>query len=241
MKCRDVEGRLSAYLDGELDDAAASALRGHLRLCEACRRAADDHAAVIDAVSNLTPAEPPAAMWDGVLARLGEAEVADARRPGYWLWWRQLRPHMLSGLALAGAAATFSLWMWKRTGDAEPVARPEAVAAAPRAAAEPAPVPSRADDGRDVAVALDDDARALDDTYRAAAADLAALAAEERASWAPTAAAAFDAELAVRRAAVDAAAAGEPRERAWQSLIAFLQRAATGELVAFEPAAGEAR
>jgi anti-sigma factor RsiW len=232
VNCRDVERRLSAYLDGELDESAASALRGHLRLCEACRRTAEAHAAVIDAVANLQPAEPPTAMWDGVLARLGEAEVADAQRPSYWLWWRRVRPHLLPATALIGAAATFSLWMYKRgeqpLADAIASARPAAPAVV--AALEPAERPAAAGEAADVTDALADDTRVLDDGYRAAAEELAALAAEERPAWTAPQAVGFDARLTALRAAVDAAAVGsESRERAWQDLIGFLQRVATGD------------
>lgn len=71
MNCRSVSDRLTAYLDGELDHAAASAVRGHLRLCESCRLAAEDHAKIRDTLGDLERPEPPTALWDGVLERLG--------------------------------------------------------------------------------------------------------------------------------------------------------------------------
>jgi len=235
MNCRDVERRLSAYLDGELDGAAASALRGHLRICADCRRAADEQAALVDQLARLDPPEPPAPLWNGILERLGEAEVADAHRSRWWLAWHQLRRHALPSLAVAAAAVTLSIWVWKRGEGAEPT---PAIAIAPAPAPTPSappfepPPPATVPVDRDVLAELADDNRALDDAYRAAADDLLASATEERAAWRPALARAFDIRVAALRAAVDQAAPGERRERAWQGLIAYLQRAATGELVA---------
>ena len=35
MKCESVRVKLTAYLDGELEDERGSAVRGHLRGCDA--------------------------------------------------------------------------------------------------------------------------------------------------------------------------------------------------------------
>lgn len=36
MRCGDIQSLASEYLDGHLDEARGSALRGHLRECEVC-------------------------------------------------------------------------------------------------------------------------------------------------------------------------------------------------------------
>ena len=38
MECREVEGLLGAYLDGELDPAVSTSVRDHADTCDACRR-----------------------------------------------------------------------------------------------------------------------------------------------------------------------------------------------------------
>jgi hypothetical protein len=233
MNCREVEPRLSAYLDGELDDRAASALRGHLRLCPACRQLADNHAATVEVVASLASAapEPPPALWDGVLARLGEAEVADARRSTWWLRWQWLRPQLMPATAALAVAATVGLWTFKRgETPVDPV-----LAAIPDAAALAAAAPLRDipyDDRRDAVIALGDDALVLDEAYRTAADELLALIALDRAAWSPDQAARVDARVAELRAAVAAAEPGEPRERAWQALVGYLQRVVTSDRVA---------
>jgi hypothetical protein len=233
MNCRDARPRLSAYLDGELDDRAASALRGHLRLCPACRRLADDHAATVEAIASLaaTTPEPPAELWDGVLARLGEAEVADAQRSTWWLRWHRLRPQLFPATAALAVAATVGLWAWRR--DLAPVE--PALARIPDAAALAAAAPVREvpyDDQRDAVIALGDDAAVLDEAYRTAADELLALVALEQPRWSPADVARVDARVAELRAAVDAAEPGELRERAWQALVAYLQRVVTSDRVA---------
>ena len=53
MTCDDVRPQLTPYLDGELEDDRGSAVRGHLRGCEACRTAADEEAALRDGLRAL--------------------------------------------------------------------------------------------------------------------------------------------------------------------------------------------
>ena len=37
MNCSDIRSEISAYLDGELEDAAATEIAAHLASCESCR------------------------------------------------------------------------------------------------------------------------------------------------------------------------------------------------------------
>jgi hypothetical protein len=270
MTCRDVEARITAYLEGDLDATTSSALRGHLRGCAACRALAEDHARIAGALADLPPAEPPAALWDGVLARVAEAEAADARRSRLAILgaraWARLRPQLVPALAVGAAAAIVLVWTITRSPDGSrtitrspdgsTITRSPDGSTITRSPDEPhreeaAPAPSPP--GPDIEAELAREIERIDTLYAATVAELIAIADEERASWPPPRQRAYDAELARLRSAVAAtplvavpppeiedpyeaaeaaAAAREVRERAWQRLIAFLQRAATGELVA---------
>lgn len=230
--CRTVSDRLTAYLDGELDPAAASAVRGHLRLCERCRVAAEDHAKIRDALGDLERPEPPAALWDGVLDRLGQAEIADARKPRWSRWLDRVRPHLVpAGLATA-ACATAVLVMHLRTGDDDATRTPVAVGSSHQPdVAPPPPAPAPAPPmpppvTRDATDALADEAARIDGRFRDTAAELLPLARAELHGAARTR---FDREVAALEARVVRAAAGAARDRAWHALIRYLERAALGE------------
>ncbi len=104
MRCDDVITRLTAYVDGELDDATGSALRGHLRTCATCHAAALDEVAVRDAMTRLPTPDVPPELWQSIQAQLAEHEVADSKRSRLWLWWQAARTKLVPGLLVAGAA-----------------------------------------------------------------------------------------------------------------------------------------
>ena len=235
MTCDQVRAEITAYLGGELDETTASSLRGHLRLCDACRALADDHARIADALHALPAPEPrpeiERAMWQGVKARLAAAEIEDARRGRVAIWWRRLRPQLVPALGLAAAAAIAVVWIEHKRGhdDEGSIAMtpPPPAAPAKKIAPPPAPAPT----GDVLEELASDDAKA-DASYRAAADELLATIADVRGEWSPSQAKAFDARVAALKTAVDHAPLGEPRERAWQALIDYVQRAAVGVRVA---------
>jgi len=257
MTCRDVEARLSAYLDGELDATASSALRGHLRTCAACNAVAEDHAKIAGALAGLheQPIEPPAALWDGVLARLGEAEKADAQRSRWSLaarsLWQRLRWQLLPVTAVAAAAVVAVVW-WSQhdrapstVADAPILRAPIAPELAPPEALPPEPTPDVVPEPKvDVETSLAAEALRIDALYTEVVAELTAEALVERATWPASQQRAFDAQITRLRAAVsarplvtapldpDGDGGTEARERAWQKLAAYLQRAVLGELIA---------
>jgi hypothetical protein len=255
MKCRDVEAKVTAYLDGELDATTSSALRGHARGCEQCRAMVEDHARIAGALAALPPAEPGPAMWDGVMSKMAQAEQTDAKRSGFGLRlvaaFERVRAQLVPITAIAAAAVVAGVWVARQrastpvapTGTAIAMPAPVEVKQAPVA-----PVPAKPTE--DIEAALAREAARIDDVYASTVADLLEDATDERGEWTPSRQRAFDAELARLQAGVvahpteivatgdafDAAeartAAREARERAWQRLVKFLQRAAVGDMVA---------
>lgn len=239
MNCTSVTKQLTAYLDGELDAAMASAVRGHLRLCETCRGAAEDHAVIRDTLAGLERPEAPSPLWNGVLAKLGDAEIADARRSRWSLWLDRVRPHFVPAGLAAAACALAVLVMQLRDDDSTPskasvvgvhdgsavmgnpaVPQNDGVAPAPETGA------ARERPTVDASVELATEATRIDDRFRRAATELLPLA---RAEQRGAALRRFDRDVATLEAAVVRADAGKARERAWHSLITFLERAALGE------------
>ncbi|WP_428262932.1 anti-sigma factor family protein [Haliangium sp.] len=194
MRCPDVHELASAYIDGELDDARSSALRGHLRECDECRCAVLELAAVRDAAMELESLDPPPGLWDAVSREVAAAEIADAHRSRLWLYWQRLRPRLLPGAVVLAAAATALIWLWRHPA---PSMAPPAPAASERTATaaptHPTPPLGQRDEGFD-------DRRgrefaAADRRYADTLTELRALVDEERATWSPGAAAQLERRL----------------------------------------------
>jgi anti-sigma factor RsiW len=249
VSCASCQARLTAYLDGELDDRDASALRGHLRTCAACSEAAAAEAQVIDGLRQLPSMDPPPAMWQAIRSQLAHEEIADAEAPlrvRLWrAWSRKLAPWLrpaLGGVAVATAAVTVLWWMRapaprddgaaataSRSGTAEGGAATEAQPADPAVAGASQMVAAAgpAVEVIDVAVALADEAAAIDRSYRDAVSELVELIGESRASWTAGYARRYDDQVRQLRARVDSEAPGKDRERAWQELMRYLQTSLT--------------
>ena len=77
MTCERVRGRLSEWLDGDLEPGAARSVSSHLQSCEECARTADE----LRAVSSLLAALPRLEARESVAARVNELGLsADTRR-----------------------------------------------------------------------------------------------------------------------------------------------------------------
>lgn len=236
MSCERVREQLTAYLDGDLDADRGSAVRGHLRGCEACRKVAHDEAALRDGLRALPPVDPPASLWAGVQQRLAAAEVADAERPAWrralsrWLMPQQL---WLPGLAIATIVALL-IWKTHRSDDVAapraPIADQHVVIAPSVAIAPPAP-PVPADHG-DVTEDLAAAPARQTASYADSAAELMKAASEARASWPADRQTAFDTRVAALNADIAHADEGRPRQRAYRALIRYLQGAAIRDEVA---------
>ncbi|MCU0610226.1 MAG: zf-HC2 domain-containing protein [Candidatus Eisenbacteria bacterium] len=59
MHCRNVQARLSEYLDSFLSPRHRQELEDHLRQCDACRQASREMRRLRDILGGLTPVDPP--------------------------------------------------------------------------------------------------------------------------------------------------------------------------------------
>ncbi|MDB4958750.1 MAG: superfamily protein [Myxococcales bacterium] len=243
MKCETTREQLTAYLDGELEGDRGSALRGHLRTCEACRKIAGEEAALRDGLRMLPPVDPPASLWAGVQARLATAEMADADKPAWrrtlGRWGHQIIRPRYGALALGvAAAATILIWRSNQHAlDPAPVAvDPGAVIAPVPRVVTPAPAPASSD--VDVTADLANEAAATSQDYAAAAAELMRAAHDARGQWSDDARQTFDARVVELRHKIETADEGQKRHKAYRALIRYLQRAAVRDEVAMTDVQG---
>lgn len=236
MSCESTQRQLTAYLDGDLDAADGSAVRGHLRECAACRQVASDEGRLRDQLRLLPPVDPPASLWAGVQAQLAAAEVADAKRPAWRravARWMPTLPTFAIGSALAAAAVVLLWWRTHRSPADEPVVEsPIAVVPAPAPLPERSPPPAPASLAGDVTEDLAGEQARVTAGYADAAEELVALATEARAQWSAEEKTAFDATVAELRGQIDRAPAGRAQQRAWRGLIKYLQGAVVRDDVA---------
>lgn len=245
MTCDDVRPQLTAYLDGELEDDRGSAVRGHLRGCEACRIAADDEAALRDGLRALPSPDVPATLWARVQAELAQAEIADAEKPR---WRRALArwspSHWVTprfALASGAVAVIVCVWAWRYTHHHDldaPQANLMDTVANGVVVTPPPSAPPEADHHDDVAAAVAAIPQDTSDEYAKASAELVALAQTERAKWSADQQKQFDAKLAELQHDITTADEGRARHRAYRMLIRYLERATTRDEVAFADTRG---
>ncbi len=108
MNCKQVESKLSAYLDQELSRSELAIVRSHLHDCPECAVAL----AQLSHLKDLLAVQPDPVAPDGLEERLMQAVFAKSHRPA---------PRRLA-LAWAGSAAfacAFAgAWMWLQAADA---------------------------------------------------------------------------------------------------------------------------
>jgi anti-sigma factor RsiW len=246
MKCESVREKLTAYLDGELEGERGSAVRGHLRGCEACRQVASDEAALRDGLRALPSIDPPASLWAGVQQRLAAAEVADSQRPT----WRRALGWLSShapqiGLASAALAAAIVLIVVRMQRDDDTGGKPTAPVATSQQPTEPkqVPVPSvqpsqSAHDDGDVTAALAAEPAQITASYAQTAHELLDAAKDARAQWSEDRKRDFDSQLAALQKKVASATDERPRREAYRKLIRYLQRAVIDDDVALASVGG---
>ncbi len=78
IRCRDVAGMLSAYLEHELPDDQAAAVRVHLDRCPVCRADAQRMSRALGALHSLRPSDMPDSVRAGLYARIAALERPQA-------------------------------------------------------------------------------------------------------------------------------------------------------------------
>lgn len=226
MSCESTQRQLTAYLDGDLDAADGSAVRGHLRECAACRQVASDEGRLRDHLRMLPPVDPPASLWAGVQAQLAAAEVADAKRPAWRraiARWMPAMPTFAIGGALAAAAVALVWWRTHRAPDEHPIAQAADPIVLPAPAPERVPPPPPPAPAGDITADLAGEQARVTTGYQDAAEELIALANEARGGWTAEQRTAFDAKVGELRGQIERSPEGRPQQRAWRGLIKYLQ------------------
>jgi hypothetical protein len=242
MKCESVREKLTAYLDGDLEDERGSAVRGHLRGCEACQSIAHDEAALRDGLRSLPPLDPPASLWAGVQRRLAAEEVRDAERPAWrraFAWLSPRAPQLgLAGAALAAAVILLVVRMQRDdVAKLPPGPTQEAVVVPPPEAPKPGTCNLTPADG-DVTASIEADGPRITECYAQTARELLAAANEARTDWSDDRKQDFDAHLAPLQKRVVLATDERPRRDAYRKLIRYLQRAVIRDDVALATIGG---
>jgi predicted anti-sigma-YlaC factor YlaD len=243
VKCEHARAELTAYLDGELDADRGSAVRGHLRTCDACRQVATDEAAVRDELRSLPTLDPPSTMWSGIQARLAKAEVADAEKPRWRLVLaRWLRPVATPRFALAGVAlaAAVTVLAWRASHRGHGVESPIADVHTVPGSGTPVPVPAPAAPppaAEDVTADLAGDVARVSTDYAHTAESLLVDAKAARESWTQERKHAFDLHVTELQQAIDHAQ-GRVQHKRYRELIRYLQRAAVYDDVALADVGG---
>jgi len=236
VTCDDVRPQLTAYLDGELEGDRGSAVRGHLRGCAACRTASNDEAALRDGLRALPTLDAPSGMWAKIQTQLADAEIADSEKPRWrrvlarWSPQHWVTPRL--ALASGALAVIFCVSAWRYTHRDHEL--PQTALVLPQLPTLPAPATNNGDVATEIAALP----KTTSDSYAAAADELVKLATESRASWSDSQQKQFDAKVAELQHDIATADEGRPRQRAYRTLIRYLQRAATRDEVAFADTRG---
>jgi hypothetical protein len=233
--CDKIRPRLTAYLDGELADDRGSVVRGHLRGCEDCRKAAADEAVLRDGLRALPPVDPPASLWAGVQAKLAAAEIADAEKPAWRRFLTRLAPRApqlgFAGLAV-GAAVMFFVLRSHRDAEPKQVAEPTnikpVVIKPDHQETSPAPAPiacgTSSQAAADVTEQIAAEPAQLTACYAQTAHELRELLPEARAKWTDDHKHEVDAKLAAFEQEVTAAKDERARQKSYRAQIRYLQR-----------------
>ena len=239
--CDEVRPKLTAYLDGELEGDGGSAIRGHLRGCEACRDVARDEGALRDGLRALPTLDPPPSLWAGVQRQLAEAEVADANKPSWrraLARWAPLAPRFgLAACAVAIAVGVLA-WRYHQHADAPAIAHGDREVPAPSVPPPVAPPQAPATADQDVTADLAAEPARVTASYAETADRLVKVAVEQRFHWSDDRKSVFDTKLNDLRHDIDVAAEGRPRQKAYRALILYLQRVTNRDEVAFADVGG---
>jgi hypothetical protein len=109
--------RLSAYLDGELDDVSRARLEAHLGGCAVCARVLTDLRAIVVAAPHYAGRQPSRDLWNEIESRLDEAEVVPialgggpaVQPPSRRFGWRELIAASIVMAAVGGGVVWLAL------------------------------------------------------------------------------------------------------------------------------------
>ena len=112
MNHDEYKEKLSAFLDGELNDAERADVLAHLGTCGACQAYLAELNAMRDAFDDMEAVDAPDGFAGGVLARLHEEEQSAwaAKAPKRHIAWRRW-----AGLAACAAVVLLAGSMWRFT------------------------------------------------------------------------------------------------------------------------------
>jgi len=74
MRCRRVQRRLSAFLDGELSEKMAAQIAEHLSGCPHCQQEAESLSSVWEQLEEMHEIDPAPFFWTRLNARIAQAE-----------------------------------------------------------------------------------------------------------------------------------------------------------------------
>ena len=115
MECREVQGKLSAYIEGIVPPAEKALIDDHLEVCPGCKESLTDLKKTIEYVREIPEAEPPAWLTQKVMAQVRvEAEATMEARKG--IWEKLFHPlHVKLPLEAAGviAIAVVTIYVFK--------------------------------------------------------------------------------------------------------------------------------
>lgn len=103
MQCEKVQRQISAYMDGELDQATVRSVERHISQCGECRKVAADFQAVDALVRRLPDFDMSDDFVGKLLERVDEAHAGDANKPLDRSFFRRFLFFMLSFMDLLEA------------------------------------------------------------------------------------------------------------------------------------------
>ncbi|MGS0686169.1 anti-sigma factor family protein [Nakamurella sp. GG22] len=72
MECREFVELVTAFVEGDLDDAGKGQVQHHLALCEGCRRYLDQYGDTVRGLQEMTPQPVDAALRAELLQKFRE-------------------------------------------------------------------------------------------------------------------------------------------------------------------------
>lgn len=127
MDCREIQPKISEWIDEDLDHSDEALVRGHIELCQDCSRLHQDLSSLKQSVAILDPFEPPDTVWVGIKAQLITEGLIE--RKSVWSFLKDLFPSSASlKPAMSGALLTLimvsSLYFFFGRRDSEPIPPP---------------------------------------------------------------------------------------------------------------------